>query len=137
MNSQSKNGRRVIAINAILFAALFGLILLNKKVLRPAFNHSELLKILSGCFPNFIAAYLISGAAVAAVWVRRLKRGRFIVYLSAMLVSAVLILEEIKPMWGASEHFDRYDIFASLAGSILAIITFEILLFTRKRHEAN
>ena len=137
MNSHSKNRKRVIAINAILFAALFGLISLNKEVLRPAFNHSELLKILTGSFPNFIAAYLISGAAVTAVLVRRFQRDRLIVYSSSIIVAAILILEEIKPMWGASEHYDNYDILASILGSILAIITFELLLAIRKKHEVN
>ncbi len=137
MNANFNNKKRVIAINAILFAALFGLVSLNKEVLRPTFNNSELLKILTGCFPNFIAAYIISGAAVVAVLVRRLKQNRVIVYSSSIAVSAILIIEELRPMWGASEHYDTYDILASLVGSFFAIITFELLLRIRKRHEAN
>jgi len=37
MNISGK--KKVIAINAILFAVLFGLVSLNKEILRPAFNN--------------------------------------------------------------------------------------------------
>ena len=128
MNDKLKNKKKVITINAILFAALFGLISFNKEFLRPTLNNSELLKILTGCFPNFIAAYIVSIAIVTAVMIRKIKHGRLIVYTSSIVVSAILIIEELKPMWGASEHFDIYDIIASVVGSFLAIITFELLI---------
>ena len=72
MNVNDK--KKVIAINAILFAALLGLISLNKEILRPALNNSSLMKILTGCFPNFIAAYLFSLASVAAVLIIELPK---------------------------------------------------------------
>ena len=136
MNIKLKNKKRVITISAILFAALFGLISFNKEFLRPTLNNSEVLKILTGCFPNFIAAYIISGAAVVAVLVRRFKHHRVIVYSSSIIVSVILIIEEFNPMWGASEHYDTYDIIASLVGSFFSIITFEIFHGIRKKHEA-
>ncbi|RLD10999.1 MAG: hypothetical protein DRI44_04590 [Chlamydiae bacterium] len=132
MNDKFKNKKRVITINAIFFAVLFGLISFNKKFLRPTLNNSELLKILTGCFPNFIAAYIVSTAIVTAVMIRKIKHGRLIVYTSSIVVSAILIIEEFKPMWGASEHFDTYDIIASVAGSFLAIMTFELLIRIEK-----
>ena len=128
MNNNWKNKKKVIIINAILFAVLFGLISFNKKFLRPTLNNSELLKILTGCFPNFIAAYIVSTAIITAVVIRKFKHSRLIVYTSSIVISAILIIEEFKPMWGASEHFDIYDIIASVAGSFLAIITFELLI---------
>ncbi len=137
MNDKLKNRKRVIIINAILFAALFGLISFNKEFLRPTLNNSELLKILTGCFPNFIAAYIISTAAVTAVVIRKIKHGRLIVYSSSIVVSAILIIEELKPMWGASEHYDTYDIIASVMGSFFAIITFELLIRIEKRREVK
>jgi hypothetical protein len=137
MNDKLKNKKRVITINAILFAALFGLISFNKEFLRPTLNNSELLKILTGCFPNFIAAYIISTAAITAVVIRKIKHGRIIVYTSSIVVSAILIIEELKPMWGASEHYDTYDIIASVVGSFFAIITFELLIRIEKRREAK
>jgi hypothetical protein len=124
--------KKVIAINAILFAALFGLISLNKEILRPALNNSGLLKILTGCFPNFIAAYLISLASVSAVLIRNFKNGRLIVYLFSIAVFSILMIEEFKPMWGASNYYDTYDIIASGLGSILAILTYELLILIRK-----
>jgi hypothetical protein len=137
MNDKLKNKKRVLTINAILFAALFGLISFNKEFLRPTLNNSELLKILTGCFPNFIAAYIISTAAVTAVVIRKIKHGRLIVYTSSIIFSAILIIEELKPMWGASEHYDTYDIIASVVGSFLAIMTFELLIRIEKWREVK
>ncbi|MDX5586033.1 MAG: hypothetical protein QNK20_14155 [Aureibaculum sp.] len=137
MNIKLKNKKRVITINAILFAALFGLISFNKEFLRPTLNNSEVLKILTGCFPNFIAAYIISTAAVTAVVIRKIKHARFIVYTSSIVVSAILIIEELKPMWGASERYDTYDIIASVVGSFFAIMTFELLIRIEKRREVK
>ncbi len=48
-------------------------------------------------------------------------------YLSAIIVFLVLAIEEVKPMWGASTHFDTYDIVASALGSAMAILTYELL----------
>jgi len=70
------NRKKVIAINAFLIAALFGLVSLNKEILRPALNNSDLWKILTGCFPNFIAAYIISLAVVSAALIRKFRHGR-------------------------------------------------------------
>lgn len=137
MHVNFKNKKRVIAINAILFAALFGLISLNKEFLRPTLNNSELLKILTGCFPNFIAAYIISIVAVTAVVIREIKHGRLFIYISSIVVSAILIIEELKPMWGASEHFDKYDIIASVVGSAFAIMTFELIIRKKKSREVK
>ncbi len=50
MNLKSK--KKVIAINSLLVAALFGLVSLNKEILRPAFSNIPIANILTGCFPN-------------------------------------------------------------------------------------
>jgi glycopeptide antibiotics resistance protein len=122
-----KNRKIVLAVNAAILAALFGLVSFNKEYLRPALSYSPSLRILTGCFPNFIAAFLISSVVISAVLIKKLKRGRTIVYACSIAVSVLLIIEEYKPMWGASEHFDIYDIIASVTGSILAIIIYELL----------
>ena len=127
------NRKKVIAVNALLVAALFGLVSLNKEVLRPAVNDSGLLKILTGCFPNFIAAYLISLAVVSAVLIRKFKHGRLIVYLSSIAVFVILTVEELKPMWGANTYYDIFDIVASGVGSTLAIFTYELLILIKMR----
>ena len=131
MNINKK--KKAIAINAILFAALFGLISLNKEILRPALNDSGLLKILTGCFPNFIAAYLISLASVSAVLIRKLKHGRLIVYSASIAVLVILTIEEFIPMWGASTYYDVFDIIASGVGSTLAIFTYELLILLKMK----
>ena len=122
------NKKKVIAINAILFAALFGLVSLNKEILRPALNNSSLLKISTGCFPNFIAAYIISLAFANAVLIREPQNGRLVVYLGSVLVCVILTIEELIPMWGASTYYDSIDILASGLGSLLSIITFDLEL---------
>jgi len=120
------NRKKVIAVNAFLIAALFGLVTLNKEVLRPAVTGDGLLRIITGCFPNFIAAFLISLAIVSAAVIRNFKRARLLVYLASSAVFIILSIEEIKPMWGASTSYDPYDIVASGAGAVMAVICFEI-----------
>jgi hypothetical protein len=119
---------RIIAINMFLFGLLFGLVSFNKEILRPIFSHLTFVRILTGSFPNFIAAYIISLAFVNAVVTRKLKYGRHIVYISSLLVFVIFTIEELKPMWGASTHYDSFDILASGLGSLLSIMTFELIV---------
>ncbi len=126
------NRKKVLVINSLLIAALFGLVSFNKVVLRPRFVHTPFVNILTGCFPNFIAAYLISLALVIAVLIRKPKSRHLIVYISSIIVFIILMIEELKPMWGASTHYDLYDIIASGLGSGLAILTFEIVVKSRR-----
>jgi len=130
MNSKSK--LRIIGLNFFLFALLFGLISLNKDFFRPTLNHILFIKILTGCFPNFIAAFLISLCIVTPVLIRKPKYGKYIVYFGSILVFAILTIEEFKPMWGASTQFDTFDILASGIGSLLSIMTFELIILKRK-----
>lgn len=122
-----KNSLRIIGINLLLFALLYGLVSLNKGLVRPTFNHKQLGIFLTGVFPNFIAAFLISISFVNVILIRKPKFGRIIVYLSSLIVFIILTIEEIYPMWGASTYYDLFDILASGLGSILAILTFEII----------
>ena len=135
MNINDK--KKAIAVNAILFAALFGLISLNKEILRPALNNSSLLKILTGCFPNFIAAFLISLASVSSVLIRKFNHGRLFVYTYSLIVFVILTIEELEPMWGASTYYDTFDIIASGVGSTLAVFTFELLLLIKMRRKGK
>ena len=128
-----KNIKKVVVVNAILFAALFGLISLNKEFLRHTLNNTGFQKVFTDCFPNFIAAYLISMLSVSAVLIRKIKHGRLIVYLCAIVVFLILMIEEIKPMWGANEYYDSNDIIASGVGSFFTVITYELLILFEKR----
>ena len=128
-----KNIKKVVVVNAILFAALFGLISLNKEFLRHTLNNTGFQKVFTDCFPNFIAAYLISLLSVSAVLIRKIKHGRLIVYVCALVVFLILMIEEIKPMWGANEYYDSNDIIASGVGSFFTIITYELLILFEKR----
>jgi len=130
MNRKSK--LKIIGINLLLFALLFGLVSLNKGFFRPILNHILFFEILTGCFPNFVAAYIISLAFVNAILIRKPKYGRMFVFISSLLVFVILTIEELKPMWGASTHYDSYDILASGIGSLLSILTFELITLKRK-----
>jgi hypothetical protein len=130
MNRKSRLG--IVGVNLLLFAFLFGLISLNKSFFRPTLNHLPFFRILTGCFPNFIAAYIISFAFVNAMLIRKPKYGRIIVFASSLLVFVILTIEELKPMWGASTHYDPYDILASGIGSLLSLLTFESITLKRK-----
>ena len=55
-----KKKLRVILINIFLFGLLFGLVTLNKEILRPSLSGIPLMARVLGSFPNFIAAYIIS-----------------------------------------------------------------------------
>ena len=123
---------KLIGINILLFILLFGLVTINKQVFRPTFNHSHFALVLTGSFPNFIAAYLISLCVVNAVLIRKPKFGRQIVYVFSFIVMVILIIEEIKSIWGASTQYDIYDIIGSAIGSLLAILTYEYLNIKQK-----
>jgi len=122
-----KNVLTIVGINLVLFALLYGLISFNKTILRPEFSHIAFISILTGSFPNFIAAFIISLAFVNAVLIRKPGNGRLIIYVSSVLIFAILTIEEISPMWGASTHYDPVDILASGLGSLLAVFTFKLL----------
>ena len=129
------NRKKAVAINAFLVAVLFGLVSLNKEFLRPNLSGPDFLKTLTGCFPNFIAAYIISLCSVTAVMLRKIKHGRMVVYVSSLIVFIILTVEEFKPMWGASSTYDISDIVASGVGAIFTIITYELLVYFLKRRE--
>jgi len=131
--SKLKSRTRIIGLNLFIFAALFGLVSLNKETLRPMSVHSEFASTITGCFPNFIAAYLISLAFVNAALSKQFNNSRLLAILSSTAIFVILTFEELKPLWGASTHYDPWDIAASGIGSLLAILTFELIVLLRKR----
>jgi cytosine/uracil/thiamine/allantoin permease len=130
--NKKETAKKIIGINLTLFLLLVGLVYINKTVFRPTFNETPFEQILTGSFPTFIAAFLISLCAVNPVLIRRPRSGRLIVYLASLLVLTVLILDELKSI-GASQQFDIYDIIGAVLGSILAVLTFEYLYYRQKR----
>ncbi len=130
-----KSRIRIIAINLVLFGLLFGLVSFNKEFLRPNFNYIPIVQFLTGSFPNFIVALLISLAFVNGALMGKPKFDRQIVYIGSILVFIILTVEELKPMWGASTYCDIYDIIGSGTGALLAILTFEFIVSKRKNIE--
>jgi hypothetical protein len=125
-----KEKGKYIAINLILFALLYFSVSLNKEYIRPLFENKPILGIVTGSFPNFIAAYFISLFPIAFILAKELnvKKSRFMLYTIAIIVFIILTIEEIKPFFNASVVYDIYDIMANGLGSICAILTFELFL---------
>ena len=96
-------------------------------------SNTTIANILTGCFPNFIAAYLISLAFVNGVLTKRPKYERLIAYISSIGIFVILTFEELRPMWGASTHYDSFDILASGLGSLLAVLTYELIILKRQK----
>ena len=137
ISEKLKNKKRTIICNIILVAILFGLVSLNKNLLQPQFNHLPFVSILTGCFPNFIAAFIISLAFGNAIQSKKTKYSRILMYASSILVFLILAFEEIIPLWGASTQYDIFDIIASAIGSTLAILVFELTFLNPKTTERN
>lgn len=131
MKKQSK--KKILVSNIFLFAILFGLISFNKEILRPEFNHLHFMSILTGSFPNFIAALIISISIGMALINKKPKYSRVIFYAIAIVVFSILAFEEIHPFWGASKHYDFIDILASGLGSLLALVCFEFIIMKSKK----
>ena len=123
---------RVVFTNICLFGFLFGAVFLNKEFLRPSLSHLPSLAPITGSFPNFIAAYIIGLFFVNGAVTMEQKHSRLLVYMASLLVFAFLTLEEVNPMWGASTCYDVLDIIATGAGSLLAIVTYELIVLKRK-----
>jgi hypothetical protein len=119
---------RLLGSNFLLFAFLFASISFNKEILRPNYSHLPWVAFLTGSFPNFMAAYIISLTVANGLRVRKPKHESQMVMLSAALIFLVLTVEEIMPMWGASTHYDFWDIFASAVGSLCSILTYKLVL---------
>ena len=129
-NNSIKNKGKYIAINLILFALLYFLVSLNKEYIRPLFENKPFLGIVTGSFPNFIAAYIISLFPFAFILAKELniRKSRFLFYTVTIIVFIILTIEEIKPFFNASTVYDIYDIMANGLGSVFAILTFELFL---------
>ena len=129
----SQKGKiRVVLTNLLLFGVLYGLVSLNKAVLRPAVGQISWVTPITGSFPNFIAAYILSLFFVNAAVILEPKHSRLLVYLGSLFIFAILTFEEVNSMWGASEVYDVLDIIASGAGSLLAIASYELIILKRK-----
>ena len=132
--SKILKNRQHLAINLILFAILYLFVAFNKEFIRPLYGHSPIIGIITGSFSNFMAAYIISLFPVSPIISKnvKIKKARIIVYTISTLVFLILTAEELYQMWGASTQYDLFDILASAVGSLLAILTFEIIIYWRK-----
>ena len=77
----------------------------------------EILDIILGSLPNFIAVLIISITLTDNKKVVGIYK-----YIIIITVTSLLILEEYYPTFTGNKIFDFYDIFASVLGGLLAII---------------
>ena len=128
--SKLMNKKKYIVINIFLFAVLYLLVTFNKEFIRPVYGSRPVIGIITGSFSNFFAAYIVSLFSIAPILSRniRIKMARIIFYIIAIMVFTILTIEEIKPFVSVSKTYDVYDIIASGLGSLLAILTFEIVI---------
>ena len=119
--------KKLLITNFILFALLFILISINKDYLRPQFSHQLYGRIITGCLPNFIASFIISLAMLNGLMIKLAKYRHLLLYLIPALVFVILAFEEFVPLWGASSHFDTYDIIASGIGAILSPLAYKLI----------
>jgi hypothetical protein len=127
-----KSKIRVVLTNVLLFGILYGLVSLNKAVLRPSLGQISWMAPVTGSFPNFIAAYILSLFFVNGAVSLEPRHSRLLVYLGSLFIFAVLTFEEVNSMWGASEVYDVLDIIATGAGSLMAIASYELIILKRK-----
>ncbi len=132
-----KSQIRVVLTNILLFGVLYGLVSFNKAVLRPAVGQLSWVAPITGSFPNFIAAFILSLFFVNAAVILKPRHSRLLVYLGSLFIFAILTFEEVNSMWGASEVYDVLDIIASGAGSLLAIASYELIIRKRKPAAQN
>ena len=59
-NEPIKTKMKYVGINFILFFVLYASVSFNKAVIRPVFRNKPVLGLITGSFPNFMAAYMIS-----------------------------------------------------------------------------
>ncbi len=120
--------KKYIITNILLFALLYLSVIFNKEYIRPNYNNTEIIGIITGSFSNFMAAYIISLFSVSPLLASKIKtkKARIIFYTISVIVFILLMIEELKPFVDASKTYDIYDILASGLGSLFAILTFEV-----------
>jgi hypothetical protein len=100
-------------VNAVLIV-LFALIAFFRKYLT---GRDEILDIILGSLPNFIAVFVIS-----IMITDRKKVVGIYKYIIILTVTSLLVLEEFFPTFTGNKIFDLYDILASILGGLFAII---------------
>ena len=118
-----------VAVNAIMFAFLYLTVTFNKEYLRSAFAGNPILELLTGSYPNFIAAYVISLFPACPILTRRalISKGTRLIMATAAVVFVILTIEEFVSVFGASKVADGNDVVASALGVSCSILTFLIL----------
>ncbi len=80
-------------------------------------GRDEILDIILGSLPNFIAVFVIS-----IIFSDQKRVVGIYKYIIILTVTSLLVLEEFFPTFTGNKIFDPYDILASVLGGLFAII---------------
>ena len=96
---------KIMGINITFAILLFVLIYINKTFIRPTYNNTHFIQMLTGSFPNFIAGLLMCLCVVTPVLIRKPKFKRIIVYTISLCIMFVLVFDELQSLT-ASKQYD-------------------------------
>ena len=122
--------RNKVSIGIVVTLFLLELLyLLNRDILRPLYTSNEVVVVLLGSLPNFLAALGVSLALIPIClrWGDK-KVGRSFVYLVSIICWGLLLQEEITPFAFGSCVSDVNDMIASTMGTAVGIAFYEILV---------
>lgn len=104
------------------FVIIVGIVLYLSKFLRPYFAHSDYVLFILGFLPNFGLALAIPFIYVS----NRIRQGKPISHfgVSCIVTIILMVLNEVRDKYQTGRVFDMLDVFASVAGSILAYLIF-------------
>lgn len=104
------------------FAIMVGIILYLSKFLRAYFVDNDYVLFILGFLPNFGLAFSIPFIYVS----NRIRQSKPIRHfgISCVVTLLLMILNEIRDKYQTGRVFDMLDIYASIAGSILAYLVF-------------
>ncbi len=122
---------KIMGINITFAILLFVLIYINKTFIRPTYNNTHFIQMLTGSFPNFIAGLLMCLCVVTPVLIRKPKFKRIIVYTISLCIMFVLVFDELQSLT-ASKQYDLNDVIGSVIGVILALFIFEYFYYRQR-----
>jgi glycopeptide antibiotics resistance protein len=106
------------------YAIILGILSYLSKFLRPYFVSNESVLFILGFLPNFGLAFSIPFIYVS----NRVRRGKPVRHfgIACAVTLLLMILNEIRDEYQTGRVFDVFDIYASVAGIILAYLVYRI-----------
>ena len=100
--------------------------IINKEYFRPKLGGLRYIKVLIGCLPNFIGAFVFVFMFYGFIPRKYREKREKLIYLCATFVFILLIKEEFYPFFTATKTFDTFDILASGLGVLFALFIWKL-----------